>query len=81
MSFNAGKMANLILKECDSVEERCEGYKKKILDTIIEILRAEQEHKTQWTQIQQKVNEACHNAGDFLSKKRDIGNSTTEDIQ
>ena len=81
MSFNAEKMANLIHNECDSIEERCDGYKKKVLDTIIEILKAEKEHKVQRTNIQQQVDTACHAAGDFLTRKRDIDNPTTEAAQ
>ena len=67
MSFNAEKLASLIQNECSSIEERCDGYKKKVLDGIIEILKAEKEHLTQKTNIQQKVDSACHVIGDFLS--------------
>ena len=81
MSFNAEKMAKLILNECESIENRCDGYRKKVLDAIVEILNAEREHKAQKTNIQQQVDTACHAAGDFLARKRDIDNSTTETTQ
>ena len=81
MSFNAEKMANLISNECASIEERCDGYRKKVLDAIIEILKAEKEHKVQRTNIQQQVDAACHAAGDFLARKRDIDNPITEATQ
>ena len=78
MSYNKQKMVNLILNECEAIEERCDGYRKKVLDAIIEILNAEREHKAQRTSIQKQVNQACHKAGDFLARKRDIDNPTTE---
>ena len=81
MSFNAEKMANIIRSECNSIEERCNGYKKKVIDAIIEILKAEKEHKGQRTNIQQQVDDVCYSAGDFLLDQRDVNNSTIEDIQ
>ena len=78
MSYNKEKMVKLILNESASIEERCEGYRKKVLDAIIEILNAEREHKAQRTSIQKQVNQACHKAGDFLARKRDTDNPTTE---
>lgn len=81
MSYNKQKMVKLILNESESIEERREGYRKKILDAIIEILNAEREHKAQRTSIQKQVNQACHKAGDFLARKRDIDNPTTEVTQ
>ena len=81
MSYNKQKMVKLILNESESIEERCDGYRKKILDAIIEILNAERDHKVQRTSIQKQVNQACHNAGDFLARKHDIDNPTTEAIQ
>ena len=78
MSFNAEKIANLIHNECGSIEERCEGYRNKVLDAIIEILKAEKEHKVQRIRIQQEINEICNSVGDFLVKKSDTDNSTAE---
>lgn len=80
MSFQKQRMIRLILNESESIEERCDGYRKKVLDAIVEILNAEREHKARKTNIQKQVDVACHVAGDFLLK-RDIDNSTTEDTQ
>ena len=81
MSFNKQKMIELILDERESIEERCDGYKEQVLDAIVHILNAEREHTVQRTRIQQKVNEACHSAGDFLARKRGPDNATTEETQ
>ena len=66
MSYNKQKMVKLILNECESIEERCDGYRKVILEAIVEILEAEREHREQRTQIQKKVSDACYKVGDFL---------------
>lgn len=70
MSFNAQKMANLILKECESIEERCEGYKDKLVTAIVEILSSEKQHSVKGIPIQKEVNSICKDAGDFLAKNR-----------
>ena len=81
MSYNKQKMVDLILNESASIEERCDGYRKEVLDTIIEILNAEREHQIQRTQIQQHVNTACHTAGDFLARHRNTDTPTQEVTQ
>ncbi len=72
MSFNPQKMANLILRECEFLEERYEGYEKKLVDVIVEILQAEKKNLVQSTHIQKQVNEICYKAGDFLMEKLNI---------
>ena len=81
MSFNPEKMANIILNECESIEERYQGYRKDLVDVIVEILRAEKEHSLKGINIRQQINDACKDAGDFLANKRDIAETTGEDIQ
>ena len=81
MLYNRDKMVQLILNECESIEERCNGYRKEVLEAIVKILSAEREHQAQRTTIQKQVNQACHKAGDFLARKRDTDNPTTEATQ
>jgi predicted transcriptional regulator len=81
MSYNREKMVTLILNECESIEKRCDGYREKILDAIVEILNAEREHQIQRTQIQQQVNTVCHTAGDFLARHPDTDTPTEEATQ
>lgn len=71
MPFNAEKMANLILKECESIEERCEGYKNRLVKAIVGILSSEKQHSVKGIPIQKEVNSICKDAGDFLTKNRD----------
>ena len=59
MSFNAQKMANIILNECEFIEERCDKYREKLVETIIAILRLEKEHSVQTINIRQQINDAC----------------------
>ena len=81
MLFNKEKMIRLILNESESIEEEYEGYRKHVLDAIVEILNAEREHAVQKTNIQKRIDAACHNVGNFLARKRNIDNPTTEVTQ
>ena len=81
MSYNKEKMVKMILNECESIEERCDGYRKAVLDAIVDILNAEKEHQAQKTTIQKQVDTECYAAGDFLHKNRDKDPSTTEGTQ
>ena len=78
MSFNPEKMANIILNECESIEEKCEGYKEKLVRVIIEIISTEKEHSVRGMSIQKEINRICDSAGDFLMKKRDMNETVSE---
>lgn len=78
MSYNKEKMVQLILNECESIEERCDGYRKEIIDVVVKILTAEKEHQAQRTNIQKQVDTECYAVGDFLHRRRDVDTLTTE---
>ena len=78
MSYNKQKMGRLIVNECESIEEKCNGYRKEVRDTILEILTVVRDHQAQRTTIQKQINQACHKAGDFLHRNRDRDTPTTE---
>ena len=77
MSFNAQKMANLILNESEAIDQKCDGYKEKLIEGIVEILRAEKDNLVKGTYIQQKINDKCHEIGDFLVR----GKAAKEEIE
>ena len=70
MPLNEQKIIKIILDECNTIEERCEGYREELMDTIVDIITAERQHLVQGTTIQQKVNDKCNAAGLFLAEKR-----------
>ena len=70
MPINDRKIINIILKECRSIEERCDGYKEELLEVITEIITAERQHRVQGTHIQKKITDKCNAAADFLAKNR-----------
>lgn len=70
MSYNAQKMAYIILDECKSIEERCDAYKETLVEVIVDILNAEKHHSLQRTRIQQQIDDICDKAGDFLYRNR-----------
>ncbi len=70
MPLNEKKIISIILQECKDVEERCDGYREELLDTVSDILEYERQHRIHGTNIQQKINDKCNTAGKYLSQKR-----------
>lgn len=70
MPLNERKIITILLDECKSAEERCEGYRDELVDVIVDIVTAERQHQVQGTNIQQKINDKCNAAGRFLAEKR-----------
>ena len=66
MPLNDRKILNIILNECKSIEERCDGYKEELLEVITEIIADERQHRVQGTHIQKKITDKCNAAADFL---------------
>lgn len=70
MPLNQQKVISIILDECKFVEERCNGYKDELHETLVEILTAERQHRVQGTHIQKKITDKCHATGEFLAQGR-----------
>ena len=64
--LNERKIISILLDECKTIEDRCKGYQEE----IVEVIRAERQHRIQGTNIQQKINDRCNAAGRFLAEKR-----------
>jgi len=70
MPLNQKKVIKIILDECKTIEERCEGYREELVEVIGDIIDFERQHKTQGINIQQKINDKCNATGRFLAEKR-----------
>jgi hypothetical protein len=70
MPLNERKIISIILDECQRIEERCDGYRKELVEVVTDIIIAEQQHHVQGTNIQQKINDKCNATGRFLAEKR-----------
>ena len=81
MPLNQQKIITIILDECKSIEERCDGYKEELVEVITEIITVERQHRVQSTNIQQRINDKCSAAGDFLAGNRDLTKTAKGDIQ
>lgn len=64
------KIINIVLNECNSVEERCVGYREELVETIVDIITMERQHQIQGTNIQQQINEKCNATGQFLAENK-----------
>ena len=80
MPLNQQKIITIILEESESIEERCDGYRLGLVETITEILALERQHRMQGTNIQQRINDKCSAAGDFLGRNRALTKTVKGDI-
>lgn len=70
MPLNQRKIAEIILREVQDIEEKCSGYREAIQDVITDIFEYERQHRVQGTNIQQKINEKIDAAGRYLAEQR-----------
>ncbi len=70
MLFNRQKIFDIIFHECQSIEERYDGYKEELAGAIDKILEHEKEHLLKMTPIHQKIREICQKTGDSLAESR-----------
>lgn len=80
MPLNERKVIDIIFDECNSIEERCDGYKEELVETITDIIVFEKQHRIQGTNIQQKISDKCNATGNFLARQRGQAQITEEDF-
>lgn len=79
MPLNERKIITIILEECKTVEERCDGYQEELVNIVTDIIATERQHRVQGTNIQQKINDKCNAMGRFLAEGRRQGDHSGED--
>lgn len=70
MPLNEMKVLSILLEECQTIEERCPGYKDEIVEVITDVITAERQHKVERMRIQQKINDRLNAAGHLLAENR-----------
>lgn len=80
MPLNEQKIITIILNECESVEERYNGYKEDLVELITDIIIAESQHRVKGTNIQQIITDSCYAAADILTRNRSLTKATKENI-
>lgn len=70
MPLNERKIIGIILDECKTIEERCDGYREELVEAITDIITAERQHRLQGTNIQKQINDKCNTVGRFLAERR-----------
>ena len=78
MPLNDKKIISVILEQCIRIEERCDGYRKEIIEVISEILECERSHRISATNIQKKINDKCNATARFLAEQRGHDTGTEE---
>lgn len=70
MPLNERKVIGIIIDECKTIEERCEGYREELVEVVADIIAVERQHRKHGTNIQQRINDKCNATGRFLAEKR-----------
>lgn len=70
MPLNDRKIIDIILNECNAIDERCKGYRKELVQVISDIITAERQHRIQATNVQQRISDKCNAAAHFLAESR-----------
>lgn len=70
MALNQQKLIAIIMDEAGKLPERCEGYRKEVIETLCEIITLERQHRREGTYIKQKIADKCTALGRFLSENR-----------
>lgn len=75
------KIDSLISEQCTKVEERCDGYRVKLIELISGIIEDEEDNRISRINIQQKINNRFDDAALFLAGQRehhqDVDDSTS----
>lgn len=79
MPLNERKIIGIILDECKTIEERCNGYREELVEVVTDIITLERQHRVQSMNIQQKINDICNTAGRFLAEKHGQTNRSDGD--
>ena len=67
MPMNSQKVMEILFSEVDRVQERCDGYRNELKETIAEIMLRERDNRVRQTNIQQQVNDRCEVTGGWLA--------------
>ena len=77
MPKHGKKIIDIILTECNGVEDRCEGYRDELLLTIVDIITFERQHRVKHTNIQKQIIEKCNATGRFLAASKRLDDIST----
>ena len=70
MAINQQKLISIIMAESTKLPERCNGYRKEVIETLCEIIMLERQHQREGIYIKKKVTDKCNALGRFLSANR-----------
>ena len=68
-----------LFSEIEAIDERCDGYRDQLKDTVADIIAFVREHKINRTNVDQKVADKISATGRFLDDVRKEGNKERMD--
>lgn len=76
MPLNERKIISIILEQCSELPERCNGYRAAVVDAIVDIIRAERQHRVAGTNIQQRITDKCNATAEHLVRHQPGGRTS-----
>ena len=73
MPANDQKIVSIMFSEIEAIDERCDGYRDQLKDTVSDIIAFVREHKINRTNVDQKVADKISATGRFLDDVRKKG--------
>lgn len=70
MPINQKKVISIIIKQCNKIEERCDGYREELINNVSDIIDYERQHAIQGINIKQKIADKCDATGNYLTRHR-----------
>ena len=70
MPMHSQRVVDIIKERSQSVEDRCFEYPSMIYSLVTDILVAEGEHRVSATNIQKKIDDKIHQAGNDLYQRQ-----------
>lgn len=68
MSVPQRQLIETITQQCERIEERFPKYRKRLLESIAEIVAVERSHMISHTNVVQKIADQCEALGDLLAR-------------
>lgn len=71
MANDSELLLEALRKEIDDLPDRCDGYHRAVLDTLVDIVSLEREHRAARIPIVQKIKEKTEALAKFVEMKEE----------
>jgi hypothetical protein len=73
MAYNDQKIVGVLMEEFERLPVRCAGYRKEMMELLVEVLSLEREHAIARINITKRIGDKVNSVGQFLHRERSRG--------